>query len=239
METLKINKNNTLMIAHRGLSGFEKENTMAAFICAGNHSYYGIECDIHPTTDGKFVVVHDSNLERVSGTDMIVENESYDKIKEVMLYGVNDTINHVHLRVPLLEEYLECCKKYNKVCVIEFKFLFSEQNIKKVIDIIESYDYLDNCVFISFIFENLVCLKNINPNFKLQYLMSSWDEEKINNCIKYQMDLDILYTEVTKERVKFMHNNNLKVNVWTVNTIESGESLVEAGVDFITTNILE
>ena len=104
METLKITKNNTLMIAHRGLSGFEKENTMAAFICAGNHSYYGIECDIHPTTDGKFVVVHDSNLERVSGTDMIVENESYDKIKEVMLYGVNDTINHVHLRVPLLEE---------------------------------------------------------------------------------------------------------------------------------------
>ena len=239
METLKINKNNTLMIAHRGLSGFEKENTMAAFICAGNHSYYGIECDIHPTTDGKFVVVHDSNLERVSGTDMIVENESYDKIKEVMLYGVNDTINHVHLRVPLLEEYLECCKKYNKVCVIEFKFLFSEENIKKVIDIIKSYDYLDNCVFISFIFENLVCLKNINPNFKLQYLMSSWDEEKINNCIKYQMDLDILYTEVTKERVKFMHDNNLKVNVWTVNTIESGESLVEAGVDFITTNILE
>lgn len=239
METLKINKNNTLMIAHRGLSGFEKENTMAAFICAGNHSYYGIECDIHPTTDGKFVVVHDSNLERVSGTDMIVENESYDKIKEVMLYGVNDTINHVHLRVPLLEEYLECCKKYNKVCVIEFKFLFSEENIKKVIDIIKSYDYLDNCVFISFIFENLVCLKNINPNFKLQYLMSSWDEEKINNCIKYQMDLDILYTEATKERVKFMHDNNLKVNVWTVNTIESGESLVEAGVDFITTNILE
>ena len=239
METLKINKNNTLMIAHRGLSGFEKENTMAAFICAGNHSYYGIECDIHPTTDGKFVVVHDSNLERVSGTDMIVENESYDKIKEVMLYGVNDTINHVHLRVPLLEEYLECCKKYNKVCVIEFKFLFSEENIKKVIDIIKSYDYLDNCVFISFIFENLVCLKNINPNFKLQYLMSSWDEEKINNCIKYQMDLDILYTEVTKERVKFMHDHNLKVNVWTVNTIESGESLVEAGVDFITTNILE
>lgn len=239
METLKINKNNTLMIAHRGLSGFEKENTMAAFICAGNHSYYGIECDIHPTTDGKFVVVHDSNLERVSGTDMIVENESYDKIKEVMLYGVNDTINHVHLRVPLLEEYLECCKKYNKVCVIEFKFLFSEENIKKVIDIIKSYDYLDNCVFISFIFENLVCLKNINPNFKLQYLMSNWDEEKINNCIKYKMDLDILYTEVTKERVKFMHDNNLKVNVWTVNTIESGESLVEAGVDFITTNILE
>lgn len=239
METLRINKNNTLMIAHRGLSGFEKENTMAAFICAGNHSYYGIECDIHPTTDGKFVVVHDSNLERVSGTDMIVENESYDKIKEVMLYGVNDTINHVHLRVPLLVEYLECCKKYNKVCVIEFKFLFSEQNIKKVIDIIKSYDYLDNCVFISFIFENLVCLKNINPSFKLQYLMSSWDEEKINNCIKYQMDLDILYTEVTKERVKFMHDNNLKVNVWTVNTIESGESLVEAGVDFITTNILE
>ena len=239
MNTIKINKNKTLIVAHRGLSGLEKENTMAAFICAGCHSYFGIECDIHPTTDGKFVVVHDSNLERVSGTDMIVENESYDKIKEVMLYGVNDTINHVHLRVPLLEEYLDCCKKYNKICVIEFKFLFSKENIYKVIDIIKSYDYLDNCIFISFIYENLEVLRDLDNNLKLQYLMSSWDMDKINKCLEKNLDLDILYTEITKERVDFMHSHNLVVNVWTVNDKEKGEYLVDCGVDFITTNILE
>ena len=35
MDTIKIEKKNTLMVAHRGVSGLEKENTLAAFIAAG------------------------------------------------------------------------------------------------------------------------------------------------------------------------------------------------------------
>ena len=81
METLKLEKRNTLMIAHRGLSGFERENTLAAFVAAGNHSYLGCECDIHPTIDKKYVVIHDSNTERVSGVTKIVEESTYEEIK--------------------------------------------------------------------------------------------------------------------------------------------------------------
>ena len=46
MDTIKINKNSVKMIAHRGLSGLEIENTNLAFGLAGNHTYYGIETDI-------------------------------------------------------------------------------------------------------------------------------------------------------------------------------------------------
>ena len=96
-----------------------------------------------------------------------------------------------------------------------------------------------NCIFISFIYENLEVLRNLDSNLKLQYLMSSWDMDKINKCLEKHLDLDILYTEITKERVDFMHSHNLVVNVWTVNDLEKGEYLVDCGVDFITTNILE
>ena len=41
MNTIKIQKNLTKIVAHRGLSGIETENTNAAFIAAGNRSYYG------------------------------------------------------------------------------------------------------------------------------------------------------------------------------------------------------
>ena len=61
MDTLKIAKENVKMIAHRGLSGLEKENTIAAFIAAGNRTYYGTECDIHLTKDNVFVVCHDES----------------------------------------------------------------------------------------------------------------------------------------------------------------------------------
>ena len=47
MDTIKFDKKKTVMIAHRGLSGIETENTNSAFVAAGNRSYYGIETDIH------------------------------------------------------------------------------------------------------------------------------------------------------------------------------------------------
>ena len=58
MDTVKINKRNTQLVAHRGLSGIETENTNAAFVAAGNRSYYGIETDVHRTADGKFIIYH-------------------------------------------------------------------------------------------------------------------------------------------------------------------------------------
>ena len=66
MNTIKISKGSTKMIAHRGLSGLETENSIQAFIAAGNRSYYGVETDVHVTKDGKFVVIHDDATGRVA-----------------------------------------------------------------------------------------------------------------------------------------------------------------------------
>ena len=66
MNTKKFNSLNTSVIAHRGLSGIERENTCPAFIAAGNRSYFGIETDVHVTKDGQFVIIHDETTERVS-----------------------------------------------------------------------------------------------------------------------------------------------------------------------------
>ena len=66
-DTVKINNHESLLIAHRGLSGLEVENTDAAFIAAGERSYYGIEADVRRTSDGRFIICHDADLERVGG----------------------------------------------------------------------------------------------------------------------------------------------------------------------------
>ena len=117
METIKINKQNTLMIAHRGLCGFERENTIPAFVAAGNHTYYGCECDIHRTTDGRYVVIHDSDTQRVAGTSLVVEEHTLEEIKQVELLGLFSGVKETSLRIPTLEEYILCCKRYNKKCI--------------------------------------------------------------------------------------------------------------------------
>ena len=69
------------MIAHRGLSGIETENTAAAFVAAGQHPYFGIETDVHRTVDGKFIIIHDDNTKRVAGDEMIVEKTTFETLK--------------------------------------------------------------------------------------------------------------------------------------------------------------
>ena len=57
MNTIKINSGKTKIIAHRGLSGIEKENTCSSFVAAGNRSYFGIESDVHVSKDGEFIII--------------------------------------------------------------------------------------------------------------------------------------------------------------------------------------
>ncbi len=65
MNTVKFNKKNVKTVAHRGVSKLERENTNAAFIAAGNRSYFGIETDMYRTSDNRFVLMHDGKTGRV------------------------------------------------------------------------------------------------------------------------------------------------------------------------------
>ena len=85
MDTIKVNKKNTLMVAHRGLSSIEPENTLSAFVAAGNRSYFGIECDVHVTKDGKFVVIHDAETGRVAKENINVEESTFEEVRKMVL----------------------------------------------------------------------------------------------------------------------------------------------------------
>ena len=85
MDTVKFEKKNVKIIAHRGLSGIETENTNAAFIAAANRSYFGIETDIRVTWDGRFAVSHDATLERVGGLDVSICDRKLDELSELRL----------------------------------------------------------------------------------------------------------------------------------------------------------
>ena len=50
------------VIAHRGASGYEYENSRAAFRRALMLDADGIELDVHATSDGLLVVHHDAEL---------------------------------------------------------------------------------------------------------------------------------------------------------------------------------
>ena len=239
MDTLKFEKKSTLVIAHRGLSGIEKENTCSAFVAAGNRSYYGIETDIHRTRDGHFVINHDGDFKRVAGEEIVIEDSTLEEIQNVILFDTDGTKGRADLRPTILENYLSICKKYGKHSVLELKSKFTDDEIVKIIDIIKSYDYLENVTFISFEYENLLKVRRVLPNQSCQYLFWKLTDEEIDKLAKAKIDADVWCIELTEEQIKKAHSRGLKVNCWTVNEIENGEKFANWGIDFITTNILE
>ena len=240
MNTIKFNKKQVKTIAHRGLSGLEKENTCAAFVAAGNReSYYGIETDVHRTADGQFVVFHDDSTARVGVDALVIENSTFDTLRKLQLTDIDGKRGRIDLTIPTLAEYIGICKKYEKECILELKNQFRAADVYKVAAAIEKLGYLEHVTFISFQLKNLVYLRRRYPNQPAQYLLDKWGEDSLDILKKYNLGLDIRYTSLTKEIVDQVHAAGLEVNCWTVNGKEEGEALAEMGVDYITTNILE
>lgn len=240
MDTIKIDKKNTKIVAHRGLSGIELQNTCAAFVAAGNRSYYGIETDIHKTLDGQFVVFHDNNTNHnLSDIDCEVEKSTYETLRAIPLMDRNTQVSRTDYRMPLLSDYIQICKTYYKNAVLELKNPFTKDDIGKIIEQIKEQDYLKNVTFISFDFNNLVYVREYVSNQAVQFLTPEVTEDLIPKLVKHKMDLDIHYSAVTADAIKEFHKNGIKVNVWTCDDAKIAQAFIDAGVDYITTNILE
>ena len=239
MNTVKIQKNLTKIVAHRGLSGIETENTNAAFIAAGNRSYYGIETDIHRTADGHFVVCHDHDLKRIAGVDIPVETSTLAQLQSFLLFDKDSKKGREDLRLSTLENYISICKKYEKHCVLELKSDFTHEEISRIINIIQGFDYLEHVTFISFIYSNLPKIRKLSPTQSVQFLFKEFTDEIIDTMVANKMDVDVYYKALTKEIIHLLHSKGIQVNCWTVDSKEIAEVLTEWGIDYITTNILE
>jgi glycerophosphoryl diester phosphodiesterase len=237
-ETTQIDNGEVKMIAHRGLSGLEVENTDEAFILAGKHSYYGIESDVRRTADGKFVMCHDDTLESIAGKEIEVEKTTLAELLKVPLNSKHPELSYVP-NLATLESYILICKEYDKQAILELKSNFTEPEIVEMVAIIGTLGYLDRVTFISFNYDNLLFVRKASPSQKAMFLFSELSDETTSKLIKDHFDVAIYHKALTKKAVQEFHSAGLEVNVWTVDGESLATKLMDWGVDYITTNILE
>lgn len=85
--------------AHRGLHDLTRpENSMAAFRAAVEAGF-GAELDVHLMADGNLAVVHDSDLTRVCGKQVFVEDLTAEDLPDYPLQGTEE-------RIPLFQDVL-------------------------------------------------------------------------------------------------------------------------------------
>ncbi|MBQ4181613.1 MAG: glycerophosphodiester phosphodiesterase [Firmicutes bacterium] len=86
--------------AHRGLhTEGAPENSIRAFERAAEKGY-GAELDVHLMKDGTLAIVHDSDLERVTGKKLIIEELTLEDLEDLRLMGTDQ-------RIPLFDQVLE------------------------------------------------------------------------------------------------------------------------------------
>lgn len=239
--TIKLeSKGHTQMIAHRGVCGLEPENTHAAFVAAGNRSFYGIEADVHKTADGKFIIMHDGNTLRMSGDDIEIAKATYETLRNLRLKQKDGKRGRTDLRIPSMEEYLEICKYYGKKAVLELKDAFTDEDIDEIIRIGDNLGYMEHIVFISFKLNNLLLLKAKRPEQTVQYLVErEIDDALIQNLADKHMGIDAYYGRFTEEILQKCRNKGVETNTWTVDDPDMARKLIDWGIDYITSNILE
>ncbi len=226
--------------AHRGLSSVAPENSLEAFRQAAQHNYYALECDVHCTTDGKWVIIHDYMLQSMAKEKGDVKTMSYeDKLSKIKYTNGANIKDYPDAGIILVEDFIEICKEANIRPMIEVK----DKRVGKVFDllnIIRKYEIEESVIVISFHKEILREFRRLSPNMELWYLMHGITDEKIlesvenNNGVAFEAARGIKQPAMIQK----IHDNGLTAACWTVDTKEMLNTVMGYGVKYITTNAI-
>ncbi|MEM4647965.1 MAG: glycerophosphodiester phosphodiesterase [Candidatus Pacearchaeota archaeon] len=207
------------IVAHRGASAYELENTLEAFKKAIDLGAKFIECDVRKSKDNELVVIHDSSLQRLWRRAEYVNELNADELK--------------NFKIPKLSEVIDLIKKYKDVkLLIEIK----EEGIEeKLIDLLKKKHFLRKAIIVSFFEKSLEKIKQIS-NVKTGFIFSV-RLDAIEVALKLKPNFIIpRYDTITKELIKIAHKNKMKVIAWTINDKNTALKLIKIGVDGIATD---
>ncbi|UTC62082.1 glycerophosphodiester phosphodiesterase [Treponema sp. OMZ 787] len=237
--------NRTLNFAHRGFRSRYPENTMLAFSKAADLGVDGIEFDVHLSSDGVPVIIHDETLDRTSSASGLVKDFSFDELKKINAAAkfksaepLNGTVP-LNEKIPSLEDYFDFIKNKDIISNIELKTgVFEYPGIEeKVYALLKKYNLQDKCIISSFNHESVLRMKKINSSLVCGFLVDSWDLHPAAYLKKYGVECyhPPAY-RLTKEFVDELHNEGFKVNAWFGSIQTDYSQVLITGLDSIITD---
>lgn len=224
--------------AHRGASRYYPENTILSLKEGIKGGANGLEIDVHKTKDNELVVIHDEDIERTFKGKGLVKDMTLEELKAFKCRNKNFEYN-IECKIPTLKEVLELVKSTDILLNIELKT--DEMHYKgieeDVIELVNKYELKKQVILSSFNHESIKLCREIDRGFKTGLLYY----KSIENIIEYSKKLGATAIHldlklVTKELIKEANENNIKVNVYTVNNPIYMRSLIEAGINGIFTD---
>ena len=229
-----LNYDGLAVMAHRGGSLEAPENTLESFKYALEIGSDIIETDIQLSFDGIPYIFHDDDLKRIPGIEKNFNQLLASEIDELNIFD--------DCKIPTLEETL---KQFpNTRFQIDFK---TDEVVDPAIEIINKLPNIKkNLCVASFSSQRLQKIRSklsdvtysMGPHEVLKLLLKSFGVyrgEISGDCLQipiYRYGIKI----VTRRFVDFCKRENIKISVWTINSIEEMDYLIGLDVDGIITD---
>ncbi len=235
----KITKDDPVYItAHRGFSGIAPENSYPAFELACKEDYYAIECDVHLTKDGEWIICHNTTIDKTCNGTGSISDYTLEELRNFKITYGHGIEKYENLRLPTLDEYLDLCAKYNKVPEIEIKRDgYYDTKLNDIIEKLKERNLLGKAIIISFDINKLIKLQEVSPETEYWYLVETIDNDGIENAKKHGFAYAVCASNKKRDFKKAL-KAGLKVCVWTVDRLEKMESLYKLGIRYITSNFI-
>ena len=224
--------------AHRGSSKYFPENTILSLKEGIKSGSNGLEIDVHKTKDNKLVVIHDEDIQRTFKGKGLVKNMTLEELRNFKCRNKNFEDN-LECRIPTLSEVLDIIKDTNVILNIELKTdeIHYEDIEKDVIELVNRYGLKRQIILSSFNHESIRICREIDSEIETGLLYY----KEIENVVQYAKKLgaNAIHPDlrlVSEELIKEANENNIKVNIYTVNSPIYMRKLIKAGVNGIFTD---
>jgi glycerophosphoryl diester phosphodiesterase len=225
--------NKILKIGHRGANDYEPENTLVSFQKAIAMGADGIELDVHLSSDGHLIVIHDETIDRTTNGKGKVNQLT---LQELQSFRIND-----QYEIPTLQEAFDLV---DKRCFINIE-LKNQDTAEQVVQLIERYvsdkNWNQNHFLVSgFDWNSLQQVRFLNENIRIGVLTETDMDLAISfaRFIKAEAlhpDFQLLTNEYTTK----IQEKGIRVFPWTVNEKDDIQRMKLFKVDGIITDFLD
>jgi glycerophosphoryl diester phosphodiesterase len=230
-----------LIFAHRGACKVAPQNTLPAFQAAMSLGADGVELDVHYSSDGKLMVIHNMTLEATTNGSGRVTALTSEELRNLDA-GSHFGPQFIGTRIPLLDEVLDLCK--GKLLVnIELKSLESPTaNIGvDVVRTVRAHGMSDQVVISSFNPLALRRAKKAGPEIECALLtapdLPGWMRSSLTLWYSRTNSIHPEFPMIDEAYMAWARRRRMPVRAWTVNEEADIRRMIALGVDSIITDV--
>jgi glycerophosphoryl diester phosphodiesterase len=200
-----------LLGGHRGNPAEHPENTLPSFRSAIELGVDLIECDVHMSSDGELVVIHDHTLERTTDGTGLVAQHSLTQLRELDA-GAGE-------RLPVLDEVCEVAREGGVGLCIEVKQIpIPYPGLEeRLVDRLRQLEMLEQSAVISFLHASVRRVKELEPRLTTGVLEAARPIDPVGLMRGALADLYAPhYGAMDAQLVQEVQSAGGRVGVWTV-----------------------